>query len=109
MNIEEDYSNLPQGIKLTMKQPHTHASHPAIIKRLRKAGGHLSSTIEMLVQGRSCLDVAQQLQAVEKAIQQAKKALIQDHLDHCLEDLVGPLEAGQRQSMDEFREITRYL
>jgi DNA-binding FrmR family transcriptional regulator len=46
---------------------------------------------------------------VEKAIQQAKKALIQDHLDHCLEDLVGPLEAGQRQSMDEFREITRYL
>lgn len=92
-----------------MKQPHTHASHPAIIKRLRKAGGHLSSTIEMLAQGRSCLDVAQQLQAVEKAIQQAKKALIQDHLDYCLEDLVGPLGVGQRHAMDEFREITRYL
>ena len=92
-----------------MKQPHTHASHPAIVKRLRKASGHLNSTIEMLGQGRTCLDVAQQLQAVEKAIQQAKKALIQDHLDHCLEDLVGPLGAGQRHSLDEFREITRYL
>ena len=92
-----------------MKQPHTHTSHPAIIKRLRRANGHLNSTIDMLTQGRACLDVAQQLQAVEKAIQQAKKALIQDHLDHCLEHLVGPLGAGQRHSMDEFREITRYL
>ncbi|PZO17950.1 MAG: metal resistance protein [Burkholderiales bacterium] len=92
-----------------MTQPHTHASHPAIIKRLRRANGHLSSTIDMLEQGRTCLDIAQQLQAVEKAVQQAKKALIQDHLDHCLEDLVGPLARGQRQSMDEFKEITRYL
>lgn len=92
-----------------MTQPHTHASHPAIIKRLRRASGHLSSTIEMLAQGRTCMDVAQQLQAVEKAIQQAKKALIQDHLDHCLEELIGPLGIGQRDSLDEFREITRYL
>ena len=92
-----------------MKQTHTHASHPAIIKRLRKASGHLSSTIDMLEQGRTCLDVAQQLQAVEKAIQQAKKVLIQDHLDHCLEDLVGPLGVDQRHAVDEFKAITRYL
>ena len=50
-----------------MTQPHTHASHPAIIKRLRRASGHLSSTIDMVVQGRDCVDVAQQLQAVESA------------------------------------------
>ena len=92
-----------------MKQAHTHASHPAIVKRLRRAAGHLASTIEMIEHGRPCLDIAQQLQAVEKAIQQAKKALVQDHLDHCLEDLVGPLEPGQRRSMTEFKEITRYL
>ena len=92
-----------------MTQAPAHTSHPAIINRLRRASGHLSSTIEMLEQGRTCLDVAQQLQAVEKAIRHAKKALVQDHLDHCLEDLVGPLGAGQRQSLDEFRQITRYL
>ncbi len=92
-----------------MKQPHTHTSHPAIIKRLRRASGHLLSTIEMLEQGRTCLDVAQQLQAVEKAVQQAKKTLIQDHLDHCLEHLVGPLGVDQSHAMEEFKEITRYL
>jgi DNA-binding FrmR family transcriptional regulator len=63
----------------------------------------------MLERGRTCLDVAQQLQAVEKAIQQAKKALIQNHLDHCLEDLVGTLGADQRHALGEFKEITRYL
>lgn len=108
--LETGYdNNLPGGIILAMNKPHLHASHPAIVRRLRKANGHLSSTIEMLEQGRTCLDIAQQLQAVEKAIHQAKKALIQDHLDHCLADLVGPLRAGQRHSMDEFKEITRYL
>ena len=92
-----------------MTEHHTHASHPAIIKRLKRANGHLASIVEMIEQGRTCLDIAQQLQAVEKAVQQAKKTLIQDHLDHCLEDLVGPLQRGQRHSMEEFREITRYL
>ena len=92
-----------------MTEQHTHASHPAIIKRLKRATGHLASIVDMIEQGRTCLDVAQQLQAVEKAVQQAKKTLIQDHLDHCLEDLVGPLPRGQRHSMEEFKEITRYL
>ncbi len=80
-----------------------------MIKRLKKASGHLNSTIEMLIAGRSCLDIAQQLQAVEKAVQNAKKTLIQDHLDHCLESLVGPLGGDQSHSMEEFKEITRYL
>jgi hypothetical protein NreA len=92
-----------------MKEPHIHASHPAVITRLKKANGHLSSTIEMLVAGRTCLDVAQQLQAVENAIHQAKKVLIQDHLDHCLEDLLGSVDKNQQDSIDEFKEITRYL
>ena len=92
-----------------MKKPHIHASHPAVIKRLKKANGHLNSTIEMSVDGRTCLDVAQQLQAVENAIHQAKKVLIQDHLDHCLEDLLGSVDKEQKDSLDEFKEITRYL
>lgn|GEM_PF-118996 len=104
-----DYSILPEGILSTMTQAQIHASHPAIIKRLKRASGHLNSTIEMLTAGRPCLDIAQQLQAVEKAVQQAKKALIQDHLHHCLEDLVGPLGGDQQHSMEEFKEITRYL
>lgn len=91
------------------EQPHIHETHPDIVKRLKRADGHLRGVIEMIEAGRPCLDIAQQLHAVEKAISQAKKTLIQDHLNHCLEDVVGPLAREQRRSIDEFKDITKYL
>lgn len=93
-----------------MTHPHTHSSHPALVKRLRRAGGHLSSVIEMIEQGRECLDIAQQLQAVEKAVAQAKKTLVQDHIDHCLAHVVrSGGGAGAASSLEEFKQIARYL
>jgi uncharacterized protein len=88
---------------------HRHDTHPEIAKRLKRAEGHLRRVIEMIEEGRPCLDLAQQLHAVENAIRNAKRTLIQNHLDHCLEDAVGDLADGQRQAMDEFRTITKYL
>jgi DNA-binding FrmR family transcriptional regulator len=88
---------------------HVHQTHPEIIKRLKRAEGHLRSVIDMVEVGRPCLDLAQQLHAVEKAIGEAKRTLIRDHLDHCLEETVGPLPRDQRRSIDEFKEITKYL
>lgn len=88
---------------------HTHQSHPAVAKRLKRADGHLRSVIDMLETGRACLDIAQQLHAVEKAISQAKRTLIQDHLDHCLEEAIGAVPKPRRRPIDEFKEITKYL
>jgi DNA-binding FrmR family transcriptional regulator len=88
---------------------HIHESHPEIAKRLKRAEGHLKSVIAMIEGHRPCVDIAQQLHAVEKAISQAKRTLIQDHIDHCLEDAVGKEGRAQRASMDEFKTITKYL
>jgi hypothetical protein NreA len=96
---------------MSMSEPplHSHQSHPDIVKRLRRAEGHLRSIIGMIEDGRSCLELAQQLYAVEKAIEQAKRVLIQDHLDHCLEMAAGPLDRERRATFDEFKQIARYL
>ena len=88
---------------------HIHAHHADIAKRLKRAEGHLRTVIAMIEQEKPCLDIAQQLHAVERAITQAKKTLIQDHLDHCLEATVGEVEANQRKPIDEFKQITKYL
>ena len=69
-----------------MVNDQTHQSHPNIIKRLKRANGHLESVIAMMEDGKPCLELAQQLHAVEKAIQQAKRVLVQDHIEHCLDD-----------------------
>jgi DNA-binding FrmR family transcriptional regulator len=49
------------------------------------------------------------LQAVEKAVAQAKKTLIHDHIENCLEEAVGPLPREQRAPVEEFKAITKYL
>ncbi len=94
---------------MPMTDTHLHQSHPAVVKRLKRAEGHLRNVIRMIESGRSCLDIAQQLQAVESAITNAKRALIHDHIDHCLEAAVGPLARADRATVEEFKEITRYL
>lgn len=88
---------------------HVHEQHPAIVKRLQRAGGHLRSVVDMLESGTPCLMIAQQLHAVERAISQAKRTLIQDHLDHCMEEAVGTLPRDRRRPIDEFKEIVKYL
>jgi DNA-binding FrmR family transcriptional regulator len=88
---------------------HIHQSHEAIIKRLKRADGHLRSIITMIEEGRECVDIAQQLHAVEKAVCQAKRTLIQDHIDHCLEDTMEAVAKGERASLEEFKQITKYL
>lgn len=87
----------------------THTSHPEIIKRLKRVEGHLKSIVTMLQEGRGCVEIAQQLQAVEKAVASAKKSLVHDHIDHCLELAVGPDSRQARVSVNEFKEITKYL
>jgi uncharacterized protein len=83
-----------------------HLSHPAIIKRLKRAHGHLGYVIAMLEIGRPCLDIAQQIHAVEAAVSNAKRELIQDHMEHCLGD---GTSAGQNSALAEFKALAKYL
>ncbi|MER8386167.1 metal-sensing transcriptional repressor [Mesorhizobium sp. M1428] len=84
---------------------HLHASHPSIIKRLKRAQGHLAAVLAMIEAHRPCVDLAQQLHAVEKAISSAKRGLINDHIEHCLTDSV---ETGGN-SLAELKQLAKYL
>lgn len=86
-----------------MTKPHMHATHPALVARLKRADGHLRAVIEMIEAGKPCLEIAQQMQAVEKAVANAKRALIHDHLDHCLD------AEHSLADRDELKAISRYL
>ena len=86
-----------------------HESHPAIIKRLKRAEGHLRSLIGMIEAGKPCLDLAQQLHAVEKAVANAKRELIHDHIDHCLHDAVKSDAKSARAALAEFKALSKYL
>ncbi len=92
-----------------MANDHVHETHPEIVKRLRRAEGHLHRVIEMFAEGRSCLDLAQQLHAVEKAIGEAKRTLIHDHVDHCLDAAANGSAKSAKSVVGEFKAISKYL
>ncbi|MFI0845571.1 metal-sensing transcriptional repressor [Mesorhizobium sp. IMUNJ 23232] len=84
-----------------------HASHPAIITRLKRAQGHLVAVLAMFEEGRPCVDLAQQLHAVESAISNAKRELIHDQIEHCLDERS---DAGHpRQALKELKLLAKYL
>lgn len=86
-----------------------HESHPDIIKRLKRAEGHLRSIVGMIEAGKPCVDLAQQLHAVEKAIANAKRELIHDHIDHCLDGAASGGGRSSRAALKEFKALTKYL
>jgi DNA-binding FrmR family transcriptional regulator len=43
-----------------MKVNHVHETHPEIIKRLKRAAGHLNTIITMIEDNRSCLELERQ-------------------------------------------------
>jgi uncharacterized protein len=92
-----------------MTETELHQTHSDVVQRLKRASGHLQNVIAMIERGRSCLEIAQQLHAVEKAVSAAKKVLIHDHIDHCLEQAVGPASRDAKAPLEEFKNITKYL
>jgi DNA-binding FrmR family transcriptional regulator len=40
-----------------MAEKHLHAVHPAVVKRLKRASGHLQNVISMMEDQRPCLDI----------------------------------------------------
>lgn len=90
----------------------THANNPDIMKRLRRAEGHLASVVRMVADGKDGLAIAQQMQAVIKALEKTKRELIHHHIDHHLGEMTGPMPREVREVRDklgEFREISKYL
>ena len=88
---------------------HVHQTHSDIVKRLKRAEGHLRRVLAMFEEGRDCLDLAQQLHAVEKAIGEAKRTMIHDHVDHCLDAAANGRGKSTRGIVSEFKAISKYL
>ncbi len=67
------------------------------VKRLRRVEGQVRGIARMVEEERYCIDVLQQISAVQAALDKVALVLVEDHTRHCL------LEGGS-QSREEKRE-----
>jgi DNA-binding FrmR family transcriptional regulator len=87
----------------------THALNTDLLNRLKRAHGHLATIIKMIEDNRDGLETAQQLQAVISALDKAKTVLVTDHIEHHLEDVVGPLSREAREKLGRLADLAKYL
>ncbi|MDR1764507.1 MAG: metal-sensing transcriptional repressor [Lachnospiraceae bacterium] len=67
---------------------HTHTHTQAVLNRLSRAIGHLTSVRKMVENGRDCSEVLIQLAAVRSAINSTSEVILKDHLENCIVDAV---------------------
>lgn len=87
----------------------THVHDQQLLNRLKRAHGHMGSIVAMVEENRDCLEVAQQMLAVIKALEKAKTVLVSDHIEHHLESITGPLSEGARTEMKRLSDLAKYL
>ncbi len=77
------------------------------INRLSKAAGHLQHVKTMIENDADCADVLMQLSAVESALHNLGKEIINEHMAHCI---VHALEDGDSRAVEEFQKaIKKFL
>lgn len=69
---------------------------------IKKASGTLNKVTEMIENDRYCPDIIQQIDAVTGLLESAKKTLLKNHLDSCLEH---NLKEDKTKAIDELIKI----
>lgn len=85
---------------------HTHQNTKAVLNRLAKVTGHLTSVRTMVEDGKDCAEVLIQLAAVRSAINGICKIILKDHIDHCIVDAV---EKGDMETLQELNKSIEML
>lgn len=76
------------------------------INRLKRSEGQIRGIIKVLEDGRYCIDVLNQMQAVKAAIARAESEILKDHAATCVESAIkSGNEAEQREKVSELIDL----
>lgn len=76
------------------------------INRLKRSEGQIRGIIKMLEDGRYCIDILNQMQAVKAAIARAESEILKDHAATCVETAIkSGDEKEQREKVSELVDL----
>jgi DNA-binding FrmR family transcriptional regulator len=75
--------------------PITDDSKDKLKARLSKAIGHLNAVYRMVDEKKYCIDVLNQLKAVQAALDKTAEAILRQHLETCVVDAVQNQDSGR--------------
>ena len=100
-DIQEHMQLHAQGI--AHSHGHVHENQRAVVNRLSRAIGHLEKVKRMVEAGHDCSEVLVQLAAVRSALDNTGKAMLKEHMRHCL------VEAGVSGDEDAIEDLCQAI
>lgn len=73
------------------------------LQLLKTAKGQIEGIIKMIEEDRYCIDIANQLMAVQSLIKKSDLMILQGHLRHCVKDAL--LTDNPDEKIDEFNKV----
>lgn len=84
----------------------TEKSKKEILNRLSYLEGHCGAIRRMVKEGRYCIDVIHQIEAVEAALKKVKEKILEDHLETCVTTAVkGKNQKERKKVLNELLEV----
>ena len=84
--------------------PGYHDDKDAVLKRLRRVEGQVRGLQRLVKEDQYCIDVLTQIAATTKALQAVAVQLLEDHLQHCVQEAV---MAGGDEARDKVAEASQ--
>jgi DNA-binding FrmR family transcriptional regulator len=79
---------------------------PKLIGRLNRIEGQVRGISRMVAEGRYCIDILTQLQAVRAALAKVESNILQEHLGKCIEGAItGGDAVEQRAKVNELIQL----
>ncbi len=74
----------------------------SIDNRLATIEGHIRGVRQMVVDEKDCADILLQLSAIESSVQKLSKAILKNHIEHCVKDSV---TNGDLTALDKLNQV----
>jgi DNA-binding FrmR family transcriptional regulator len=77
-----------------------------VVNRLRSINGHLQGILTMVEEDQYCIDVINQVQAVQAALSKVNLMVLDDHMHSCVTEAIRSDDPSQReQVLDEIHQV----
>jgi DNA-binding FrmR family transcriptional regulator len=81
---------------------------PGLENRLRRIEGQVRGVQKMVEEGRYCVDILTQIDAVTAALGRVQDQILEAHLNHCVADALEGSDTGERrEKVDEVVNLLR--
>ncbi len=74
------------------------------LKRLSRIEGQVRGIAKMIEEGRYCIDILTQMQAIKAALKKVENEVLKDHADHCLMNAV-----NSRNEEEKFEKLSELV